>query len=118
MKTKAPPGPSLEELCSDYLLTKGATTDHDCTDYRYVWHYKFVLETRLGPLGITPHEDWIACMFEDVEKARSVLPHGFQDRLNRHSGKWNWNWSGFMGADPDERRRAFGDFVRELEKLL
>ena len=59
---------------------------------------EFSLDTPLGPLGATPYDDWIACQFKDVAKAKQHLPHGYADRLNPHSGKWNWHGDG-LDAD-------------------
>lgn len=59
---------------------------------------EFSLDTPLGPLGATPYDDWIACQFKDVAKAKQHLPHGHADRLNPYSGKWNWHGDG-LDAD-------------------
>ena len=58
----------------------------------------FVLDTPLGTLRATPYDDWIACRFEDVARAKQHLAHGHADRLNPHSGKWNWHGDG-LDAD-------------------
>ena len=61
---------------------------------------EFSLDTPLGPLGASPYDDWIACQFKDVAKAKAKqhLPHGHADRLNPYSGKWNWHGDG-LDAD-------------------
>lgn len=49
---------------------------------------RYDIETNLGILVVTPHDNWIACHFKDVEKAKQ---HISDDRLNKFSGKWNWH---------------------------
>jgi hypothetical protein len=74
------------------------------------WEYK--LQTAAGPLRVQPRGNWIACRFEDVERARKVLPNVFQSRFNNHSGKWNF-WFGRITA-----RDAFEQFFSELHDLV
>jgi hypothetical protein len=47
--------------------------------------YAYVLDTIIGALWITPYDDWIACRWKDVEKARAVVD------CNPCSGKWNFH---------------------------
>jgi hypothetical protein len=49
---------------------------------------RYDIETSLGTLVVTPYDNWIACHFKDVEKAKQHLSG---DRLNKFSGKWNWH---------------------------
>lgn len=49
---------------------------------------QYQLNTNIGILWISIQDGWIACCFEDVEKAKSA---NLGDRLNRFSGKWNWH---------------------------
>jgi len=62
--------------------------------------YQFEMETKAGPLGITLHEDSdldgtsvfsIFGRLWDVKRANEVL--GKSDRLNPHSGKWNFHYT-------------------------
>ncbi len=62
--------------------------------------YLFRVQTQRGPLRVHPHENWIACRFEDV--AQGVL-----EGANPYSGKWN-----FHGP------AAFQNFVFHLEEIL
>ena len=58
----------------------------------------FCLDTPLGQLWASPYDDWIACRFDNLELAKQHLPHGYDDRLNKFSGKWNWHGDG-LDAD-------------------
>ena len=51
--------------------------------------YGWQLDTIGGLLDIKPYEDWIACRFDDVERANEQIRFG---QLNRYSGKWNWHF--------------------------
>jgi hypothetical protein len=62
--------------------------------------YEFVLGTKLGLLWVSPNDDWIACRFEDPEKARKVYT------CNPHSGKYN-----FHGEQCVE---DFDDFIEDM----
>lgn len=56
--------------------------------------YRYELETAAGLLRADIMEDWIACRFEDVQKAKETLHStlfSFDHRLNQFSGKWNWD---------------------------
>lgn len=64
----------------------------------------FCLQTQAGALQITVNQNWIACRFKNVIKAISL---GTGDRINRHTGKWNW----YDGIDD------LSHFERELSKL-
>lgn len=77
------PAPSAIDLPGlfGWLDAHGAEADK-------VWGYSRVIHTKLGPLSVTPYADWIACRFHDVERAVAGLGG---DRLNPHSGKWNWH---------------------------
>ncbi len=74
-----------------HLLKLGAT-EHG--------FYKWTLQTRLGPLHISPHGDRVMMRFGDIDKAKVELG----DRLYNHngfnpfSGKWNMHWSADMSS--------------------
>ena len=63
--------------------------------------YDYALGTRLGILWVNPQSDWIACRFNDVEKA-----HGEYD-CNPFNGKCN-----FHG---DSCVEDFTNFVEEIK---
>lgn len=48
------------------------------------------IPTSAGMLLCSIQEDWLACLFDDVDAAKKhpLLEHNH--RLNRCSGKWNW----------------------------
>ena len=50
--------------------------------------YEWSVQTKVGTLLISIGEDCcITCRFDNIEAA---LHEGLGDRLNVHSGKWNW----------------------------
>ena len=67
--------------------------------------YPWSLETKVGALNLAIMDDWLACVFVDQVKARGVLKG--DQRLNIHSGKWNW-----MGGESD-----FQAFTSEIKRL-
>ena len=70
--------------CTAMLQELGATgTD----DFSYPWS----LVTRAGELRLAVHEDWLACRFSDVGRAKAALDS--DARLNPFSGKWNWHFT-------------------------
>lgn len=54
---------------------------------------EYTVTTRAGLLKVYIYDDWIACRFEDVAKAREVVRSG---TLNPYSGKWNWHGLGVV----------------------
>jgi hypothetical protein len=64
------------------ILIKHGATEAPKDSYR-----EFCLQTKAGPLFVSIKDDWLACLFEDVARARAAVPG---ERLNPHSGKWNW----------------------------
>lgn len=50
--------------------------------------YPYTVETTAGRLDLNFHDDWLACCFDDVERAKKLVGAGC---LNRFSGKWNWH---------------------------
>lgn len=52
-------------------------------------HREFVLETKAGPLFVTPLGNWVATRFEDPEAAAKLVG---TYNLNTYSGKWNHNY--------------------------
>lgn len=51
----------------------------------------YQVETPAGPLAVSIYDDWLACVFDNVELA---LTKNLGGSLNQFSGKWNWH-----GAD-------------------
>ena len=67
--------------------------------------YPWSIATTAGNLKLAIMDDWLACVFVDQVKARGVLKG--DQRLNIHSGKWNW-----MGGEADLQA-----FVSEIKRL-
>lgn len=97
--------PPLVLLVRDFLLGLGAAPGKNGYDFR--------VETACGPLDVQLYPEWVACRFEDVEAAKSCLPHGSGDRLNPHSGKWNFHYFGC-----DDMRRAAREFAVAVDGVL
>jgi hypothetical protein len=51
--------------------------------------YPYTIETVAGMMGCTPYDNWLACRFYSVEKAKPLVKAG---SLNPFSGKWNWHY--------------------------
>lgn len=66
---------------------------------------QFQLDTRYGILWISVREGWIACCFEEPNRAKEA---NLGERLNHYSGKWNWH------EGPD----GLDSFTRAVYKLL
>lgn len=50
--------------------------------------YDYTVATAAGNLYVTAYEDWIACRFEEPERAKAIS----DTRLNPYSGKWNHHY--------------------------
>jgi hypothetical protein len=90
------------------------------------------LETAIGKLDIHVIDgDWIACRFDDVEKAKEHF--GVRGlgcgRLNPYSGKWNWHHFEYAPVDSQGRIRPrkvleaaletlAKEFLEEIETIL
>lgn len=74
----------------------------------------FELDTVAGILNIYPGETYINSKFKDIDKAKSMLPHGWHDRLSV-SGKYNFNLSGECGKD-DLNLNLINWFISDLRK--
>ena len=95
----------LAKLIAKGLEQRGATTVPDPYRPRYA------IETKAGTLTVTPMAGWIACRFEDVERAKAVL--GSDDRLNRWSGKWNHMFDASMSPES-----MAANFFAELSRIV
>ncbi len=69
--------------------------------------YGWQVATRAGLLDGRPYEDWIACRFADVARARAIAPCG---SLNPFSGKWNWHFVSPTASD-------VGFFIDRLREI-
>jgi hypothetical protein len=95
---------NFNKYIEDQLLRLGAT----CPPVNGYAMYPFKMNTIAGELGISPNDNWVACRFDEVEKANEKV----SGKLNRFSGKWNFHFQLNPGkAEAD-------DFLSELERLL
>lgn len=96
---------TYREFATSVVENAGAVaTDNDS--------YGYTLQTKAGPLLISIGDDCCVCTrFEDVEKAKTL---GLGDRLNPHSGKWNW-MGGFDHLGDMEDLAQFSRALRKLE---
>ena len=94
-----------------YLESIGAETKGKSS-----FNGEWILKTVAGDLNISVHEPErsevfsLFCRFEDVEKAKLLLPVLYQGHLNQYSGKWN-----FHTYEADD---LLTDFKTELSSLL
>lgn len=71
----------FKRACESMLHRLGAVdSDH---------FYPLRIETAAGPLDLWPQDEWLACRFVDVERAKALLGAGWHGKLNPISGKWN-----------------------------
>jgi hypothetical protein len=70
------------------------------------------INTLAGRLHLTCYRNWLACRFDAPAVARTLLLHGPGQRLNSHSGKWNFS-SGRVSAE-----EALALFQTELAPIL
>lgn len=77
---------TLKQDAEAYLASIGARPWPD-------GFYAFVLPTTIGELWITPYDDWIACRWGNVDKARAA---GLD--CNPYSGKWNFHCTAATAA--------------------
>ena len=100
----------LTRILARYLATLGAQTEE--TSDRSTGPQAMYIETLAGRLQITCYGDWLACRFDDVDRAKALLPHGPGERLNSHSGKWNFHFGRITAEE------ALAAFRAELEPIL
>ncbi len=77
--------------------------------------YDYVIDTIAGPLECAPYEDWLATRFMDVAQAKQKVGG---DRLNPHSGKWNWHYTNPGPSDMLALARSLASVIlsdKELE---
>lgn len=98
----------LDALVDKLMLTLGAEkTVGRCTEYD--------ITTRLGRLTVIPYKTWIACRFEDVDRAKKHFGKNLdvEVRFNPHTGKWNFTC--FLDTSPDW---GIAMFAWELSTVL
>lgn len=89
--------------------------------------YPYVVGTTLGLLWVSPHEDWIACRFEEPEKAREVyLCNPFSGKYNFHSDHCDEDFIDLIESlenrgrlvDSDQREAQLQVFRVERERRI
>lgn len=77
--------------------------------------YKWTVQTRLGPLHVSPHGDRIMMRFGDIDRAKVELgdrPYNC-NHFNPYSGKWNMHW----GADSAASLKILS-FESQLDRVM
>ena len=91
-----------------FLIRNGATE-------RLNKAYEYAISTKLGTLQISVYLDWVACRFDDVDRAVAVIgPHG----MNPYSGKWNHHYDVSYFQTQEMASRAVATFVADLSRFL
>jgi hypothetical protein len=108
-RVKRKTGEALKKLVAEHLIRLGAKPGGEVPFGILGLPYDFVLETKCGLLGVSPYDNWVACRFRDVERAKAGTVSGY---FNPYSGKWNHH---YYEWPPQE---ALADFVRQLNEVL
>jgi hypothetical protein len=84
----------FKKTVGEFILSIGGTFD------AARW-YPYELQTSAGVLSISPSDNWIACRFADVARAKAakIAEQSFFASLNPFSGKWN-----FLAVNGDTMR--------------
>ncbi len=77
--------------------------------------YPYLLATSIGPLEVAPEEDWVACVWTDLDRATQAIR---DSRLNRCCGKWNHLYDAAMFKSRRMAQAAVDDFFIELDRYL
>ena len=76
--------------------------------------YDYAVATVAGKLYVTIYEDWIACRFEEPERAKAIG----DTRLNPCSGKWNHHYDDAEFESRRTTRLCVDYFFMELDRYL
>jgi hypothetical protein len=111
-RTTAKDRKAFVQRVRDLVTQAGGRDDLDASVYTHV-----IPVTKCGPLFVSAHGSddgsevgWVACAFLYPELAAEVI---VGDRLNRHSGKWNFHYFSPWTVDD-----AVADFERALKGVL
>lgn len=77
--------------------------------------YPYLLATSIGPLEVAPEDDWVACVWTDLDRATQAIR---DTRLNRCCGKWNHLYDAAMFKSRRMAQAAVDDFLCELDRYL
>ncbi len=89
------------------LLALGATAAPNGT-------YDYIVATVAGRLHVSVYDNWIACRFEEPERAKVTS----DTRLNPCSGKWNHHYDDAEFKSRRTTRRCVDYFFLELDRYL
>ena len=92
------------------LEAVGATRNRDC-DYAH----EYAVATVAGNLYVTIYDDWIACRFDEPERAKAAVS---DPRLNPYSGKWNHHYDPAEFKGRRTTRHCVDYFFIELDRYL
>jgi len=91
-----------------FLLRNGATEQlNRC--------YEFVISTKMGTLQISVYLDWVACRFDDVDRAVAVIGRA---GMNPYSGKWNHLFDQSYFQSKEMASRAVATIEVEIGRYL
>ena len=76
--------------------------------------YEYAVATVAGNLYVTVYDDWIACRFEEPERAKAIS----DTRLNPYSGKWNHHYDDAEFKSRRATQRCVDYFFIELDRYL
>lgn len=83
----------LLDLVSEYVFANGGSVEAPAGSVEWpldLVSWRMQLPTILGKLSISVYDDWLACRFEDIDRAVRHFGEGGRGLLNPNSGKWNW----------------------------
>jgi hypothetical protein len=101
---------AFDVAVEEHLREKGATTNEGYLSNMYPLR----LPTDVGDLLVHANGSWVAMRFVDVERAKQRLPHGFYDRLNQFSGKYNAHFSDDGVGDLECVRRTLDSMLADV----
>ena len=107
---------TLAQLLNPWLSRHGPLGEYE----------RYTIQTKAGPLLVHVYDDWVACRFDDVARAKihfGYMP-GVNSRLNPYSGKWNWHtWD--VSTEPQSKKtfqrlinNLANRFMHEVEMIL
>jgi len=101
---------AFDQAVEKHLRGLGATDNEG--DFRNM--YPLRLPTDVGDLLAHPNGTWVAMRFADVDRAKQRLPHGFHDRLNGYSGKYNVHFADDAVGDIACVLRTIDSMLRDV----
>jgi len=76
--------------------------------------YDYAVATVAGTLHVTVYDNWIACRFEEPERAKAVS----DTRRNPYSGKWNHHYDNADFKSERMTHVCVDYFFLELDRYL